>query len=256
MSCLPRGQGFAPTDTFLPADLLTSSYPLCLTLAALFNQSTVLLNSVAGPGIELSAATRNVEPTITVIAAETAAALHATAAAAFTSPLHKLWRYLSSRDFSRGHMPTGPVINALSSLAPKSTTPKSLRLVFISERAGHSACPPLSEAELQDLRIYLQARTAYALTVPRVAGAVTTTSPYDYRIPESGARRTPHSHFGIPLSCLELKLVDSGNHRTTDQRPEGEVIVFGPSVAGAKGEARLGFHGKCWDSICPREDLC
>lgn len=244
MTCLPRGQGFTPTDTFLPADLLTSSYPLCLTLAALFNQSTILLNSVAGPGIDLSAATRNVKPTVTVIAAETAAALHSTAAAAFASPPHKLWRYLSSRDFRRGRMPAGPVLSALSSLAPKPVTPTSLRLVFISERAGHSACPPLSEAELQDLRIYLQARTSYALTVSRVAGAVATTSPYDYRMPDRGVRRTPHSHFGIPVSCLEYKLVDSGNHRTTDQRAEGEVIVSGWSVAGEKGEARLGINGK------------
>jgi hypothetical protein len=61
----------------------------------------------------------------------------------------------------------------------------------------------------------------YALTAARVAGAVAQTNVFDYR--KDGGARNKHSHFGVPMSSLEIKLVDTGFHKTTDDTPKGEV---------------------------------
>ena len=101
--------------------------------------------------------------------------------------------------------------------------PGKLRLLYVSERAS-TGCPPLGSADLSDLRAFTGARVVYALTAAKVAGAVTQTQIYDYRREETPKGK--HSHFGIPLSSVEVKLVDTPKHKTTDEGdPEGEVGV-------------------------------
>ncbi len=108
---------------------------------------------------------------------------------------------------------------------PNSTTsivPGKLRAVFVAERA-HADCPPLSSTDLSDLRIFTGARVVYALTAAKVAGAVAATNMYDYRT-EAGPEPA-HSHFGAIMSSLEIKLVDTEVHKTTEEgNPAGEVI--------------------------------
>ena len=119
------------------------------------------------------------------------------------------------------------------------TTPGKLRLVFTSDRAGLND-PPLTDKDLSDLRVYTQARVVYALTAARVAGAVAQTNMYDYRLGGDKAGRNKHSHFGVPLSSLEIKVRDAGALKTTDEQSIGELVVQGSSVSG--GMAALGVN--------------
>lgn len=232
-------QRFSASDTFLPVDTLTNSYRLCLTLAALFSHSTVIINSVAGPDVDLTLATRSLAPTIVVASAATVAKLHSTTAASAVGSLKQLAHYLETRILASGRLPTENLLSRLNAPARASigTTPGKLRLLFTSERAGLDT-PPLTSKDLSDLRIYTQARLVYALTAAQVAGAVAQTNMYDYRIGSTNTNR--HSHFGVPLSCVEIKVKDTPNHKTTDERSVGELVVMGSSVAG--GEASLGFN--------------
>lgn len=238
---LPLAHRLNASDTFLPADAFTHSYSLCLTLSALYAHATVIINSVAGPGVDLTLASRSIAPTVTVMSAETAAKLHSTTTTSMTSGPKKLAHYLETRMLTAGRLPTDTFLSKLN--APRraniGTTPGKLRLVFVSERAGLNT-PPLSTEDLSDLRIYTKARVVYALTAAKVAGAVAQTNVYDYR--RGLTQSSKHGHFGVPLSCLELKLKDTAQHKTTDEQSAGELVVTGSSVAG--GEANLGVNGK------------
>ena len=238
---LPLAHRLNASDTFLPADAFTHSYSLCLTLSALFAHATVIINSVAGPGVDLTLASRSIAPTVAVISAETAAKLHSTTATSITSGPKKLAHYLETRMLTAGRLPTDTILTKLNAptRANIGTTPGQLRLVFVSERSGLNT-PPLSAEDLSDLRIYTKARVAYALTAAKVAGAVAQTNIYDYR--RGLTQSSKHSHFGVPLSCLEIKLKDTPRHETTDEQSAGELVVTGSSVAG--GEANLGVTGK------------
>ncbi|KZM19088.1 uncharacterized protein EKO05_0010236 [Ascochyta rabiei] len=239
ITSLPAAQRFTASDTLLPADAFTNSYCLCLTLVALFSHATVIINSVAGPGVDLALATRSLAPTIVVASAESVAKLHSTTAASAAGPLKQLAHHLESRVLASGRLPTNQPLSRL--IAPAravlGTTPGKLRLLFTSERAGQNT-PPLTSSDLSDLRIYTQARVVYALTAAKVAGAVAQTNMYDYRV--GSTRSNKHSHFGVPLSSLELKVRDTPDLQTTEEQSIGELVAIGSSVAG--GEASLGFH--------------
>ncbi|KAF1962528.1 hypothetical protein CC80DRAFT_162290 [Byssothecium circinans] len=241
ISSLPAAHRINASDSFLAADAFTSSYPLCLTLAALYSHATVFVNSVAGPGVDLELATRSFAPTIIVISAETAAKLHSTTTASATSGLKKLAHSVETRTLTAGRLPTDTFFSRLNAPTRASigTTPGKLRLLYVSERAGLNT-PPLSSGDLSDLRIYTKARVIYALTAAKVAGAVTQTNLYDYRREETPSNK--HSHFGVPLSCVEVKLKDTPSHKTTDEQSVGEIVVTGASVAG--GEAAIGVNGR------------
>jgi acyl-CoA synthetase (AMP-forming)/AMP-acid ligase II len=242
ITALPAAHRFNSSDTFLSADAFTHSYSLCLTLAALFSHSTVIINSVAGPGVDLTLATRAIAPTIVVVSAETAAKLHSTTATTVTTAPKKFAHQIESRMLTAGRLPTDTLLSRLNapSRASIGTTPGKLRLVFVSERAGLNT-PPLSSDDLSDLRIYTKARVVYALTAAKVAGAIAQTNVYDYR--RGLAPSSKHSHFGAPLSSLEIKLKDTQQHKTTDEQSAGELVVTGSSVAG--GEALIGVNGEC-----------
>jgi hypothetical protein len=242
ITALPGPHRFSASDSFLPADTFTNSYCLSLTLAALFSHATVIINSVAGPGVDLTLATRLIAPTIAVVSAETAAKLHSTTTTSVTGTLAKLAHSLETRMLTAGRLPTDTLLTRINAptRATVGTSPGKLRLLFASERAGLNT-PPLSSEDLSDLRIYTKARVVYALTAAKVAGAVAQTNIYDYR--RGVTQSNKHSHFGVPLSSLEIKFKDNGPHKTTDEQSAGEVIVAGASVAG--GETALGVNGMC-----------
>lgn len=211
-------------------------------MAALFSHASLAITSVAGPGVELNLATRGVAPTVIAISAETAANLHSATTASVTSGVKKLAHYTETRALtSSGKMPTNTFLTKLNAptRAAVGTTPGKLRLVHVAERAGAQDAPPLSSTDLSDLRIYLSARVVYALTAAKVAGAVAQTNVFDYRREElqssnNSGRGKQYSHFGAPLNSVEIKLVDTAEHKTTDNEAKGEISVMGPAVAGGK----------------------
>jgi DNA polymerase III psi subunit len=100
------------------------------------------------------------------------------------------------------------------------TTPGKLRLIYVAKQAG-VASTPLSAEILSDLRIYTGARIIYALTAAKVAGAVTQTGLYDYRV--DGSEKC--SHFGAPVTSCEILFKDTSEHKTTDEVSTGEVSL-------------------------------
>lgn len=224
ITALPPSQRFNPSDLFLPADSLTDTYTLCLTLAALFQHATVALNSVAGPDVNIADCSRSIAPTVIAASASAGATLHETHGKNVTGVLTKVAHSTATKALQAGRM---PVDNALTRLnAPKraaiGSTPGKLRLLFLVEKAGGRE-KLLTSAMLTDLRVYTGARIIYALTSPRVAGAVAQTNVYDYRI---GKTNEACSHFGGVLSSVEVKVVDKAGLKTSeDGNPQGEVSI-------------------------------
>lgn len=236
-SAIPLRQRFTSADLVLPADTLTHSYVLCLTLAALFMHASVAINSVAVPGVELALARRGVAPTVIIASAETLAELHKRETAGITSLAQNFGKYSQAQTMSAGRMPTDGLIFRL--LAPSSSTskPGQLRLILSSERLG-AGSPPITSTMLSDLRIFTRSRIVYALTAARVAGAVAQTNVFDYRRDDGAA----HSHFGIPLSSVEVKLLNTNDSEVEGHQPRGEIRATGPAVSG--GQVDLGVQGR------------
>ena len=224
LSSIPTSQKFGPADLFLPADSLSSVYPLVLTFAALYFNSSVALNSVAGTNPNLTAATQGIAPTIIVASAATLSQIHTETASKLSSAFYRTVHWLQTRTLTQdGVMPLSSIITKFNdSLRPIiGTTPGKLRLVFVSEQAG-TITPPLSSTTLSDLRIFTGARVIYALTAAKVAGAVTQTGFYDYRIEETGKQ----SHFGAPVTSVEIFLKDTKDLKTSDEAAAGEVSLW------------------------------
>lgn len=222
ITSVPTTQRITHADLFLPADSLTTVYPLVLTLAALYSNASVALNSVAGRSPDLVFATQGIAPTIIVTSSSILARTHSETAAKLNSSLYRLIHWFQTRSLvQHGVMPLATVLSRLyDSLRPViGTTPGKLRLVFVSEQVGADSTP-LSAEVLSDLRIYLGSRIIYALTTAKVAGAVTQTGIYDYRV-DDGTEK--YSHFGVPVTSVEINLRDTTEHKTSDQISAGEV---------------------------------
>jgi hypothetical protein len=220
LTSMPTTERIKPADLFLPADSLTSIYTLVLTLGALFSNASVALNSVGGKSPDIVYATQGISPTIIVASSSTLAQSHAETTTRMNSSLYRLVHWFQTRSLAQGVMPHSTVFSRFyDSLRPVvGTTPGKLRLIYVSEQASE-ASKPLSPETLSDLRIYLGARIIYALTAPQVAGAITQTSPFDYRV--DGAEAA--SHFGPPVTSVEILLRDTKDHPTTDESSAGEV---------------------------------
>lgn len=226
IGAIPLRARLTSTDLFFSADSFTGTYSLCLTFAALFSGASLAITSVAGPAADLTFAAKQIAPTVVLASAQSASNLHAASAPAIKGGLAKITHSMQARSLAAGSMPKGGGASSATKTLIGSTT-GTLRLLFISEKAGTSN-PPLSSHDICDLRIFTGARVIYALTAAQVAGAVAQTHIYDYRKDES--TKSKHSHFGIPLSCLEIKLVDAGDHKTTEEdNPKGEVSCKYPT---------------------------
>lgn len=217
---IPQSQRMSPSDLFLPADALTSTYTLALTLVAIHSNASVAFNSSAGE-LDLSLATRGISPTILVASPQTLLKTHAQTTKQISSFIGSKIHYLQTRTLTQsGVMPTASLLTSYNdSLRPAiGRVPGKLRLVYTAERGRSESTPRLSSAVLSDLRIFLGARIIYALTAAKVAGAVAQTQFYDYRVFEDKC-----SHFGPPVTSCEVLLRDAGEFKTTDEKSEGEV---------------------------------
>ena len=209
-------------------------FPLTILLAAMFSHASIAFTSVAGSAPDFDLAFQRIKPTVVIASAETIARTHARKTEENKGFFQKIHHSRQASSLAAGTM-TGA--NTL-------LNQRSPRLIYTSERAGADTVP-LSPQELTDLRIFTGARVIYALTTPKVAGAVAQTHLHDYRQdPKSGKR----SHYGAPLSSVEVKLVDSPQHKIPEERydnPTGHIVVNGPAVVG--GTVNTGITGKFGD---------
>ncbi|KAG5997719.1 hypothetical protein E4U52_003118 [Claviceps spartinae] len=236
---IPNRERLTQTDLFLPVDALSNIHTLTLTLAALFSNASVALNSVSGQSADLALATQGVSPTVIVASPAALLRSHEESIRKLSGSLAKLSHSLSIKTLTQRGVHAAS--NALSAFAAGArlrvgTTPGKLRLVFTAERIG-AHTPLLPCQVLSDLRVLSGARIIYALSAARVAGSVTQTAMFDYRV--SADVKT---HFGAPTTSVEIYMKDLGSHKTTDDVVEGEIIVRGPCVSG--GEAQLGVSGR------------
>ncbi|CAI6100241.1 unnamed protein product [Clonostachys chloroleuca] len=238
LASLPPKARLGPTDVFLPATSLANEHTLTLTLAALYSNASIALNSVAGKSTDLVLATQGIAPTVIVAAPETLLKSHKESASKLAG-LGNLSHTLATRQLALdGVFSTSNAFSGFSAASRPTigASSPSLRLIYVAERAGANT-PHLSSQVLSDLRIFTGARVIYALTAAKVAGAVAQTAFFDYRVDADGT-----GHFGAPLTSVEVRLRDSGALRTTDEKSEGEIIVNGPAVSG--GETSLGVNGR------------
>ncbi|KAK0727925.1 hypothetical protein B0T26DRAFT_696094 [Lasiosphaeria miniovina] len=235
---VPTSQRMGPSDLFLPADSLANTHTLVLTLGALYSNASVAFNSVAVQANDLAIATRGIAPTIIVATPAALLKTHQESGDSLTSLVARNLHWLQTRSLTQNGVM--PVAGLLSSYYDRfrpalGSKPGKLRLIFTAERIG-AETPRLSSTVLSDLRALAGARIMYALTAPKVAGAVTQTNFYDYRAFDDEC-----SHFGPPLTSTEIMLKDTDEHKNTDALSKGEIFVRGPCVAGS--EAALGVAG-------------
>ena len=129
---------------------------------------------------------------------------------------------------------------------PELGHPHKLRLVYTYESITDNESTPLNSHDFNDLRMFLAARTIYALTSPKVAGAITQTNIYDYRYekPEQWPSRKKGiprkcAHFGGVVGSCEVWVSDWQEYKPDDKdEPRGQIWVRGPAVAGAGREGR------------------
>lgn len=220
LAALPAKERLSQADLFLPADSLSHIHTLTLTLAALYSNASVALNSVAGTSPDLVLATQGVAPTVIAASPQSLVKVHQESISKNSSLLAKASHSLSTRALSQdGTFSPSNFLSSFSSgsRAALGKTPGKLRLVYVGEPA-RSRTPQLDAAALSDLRIFTGARVIYALTAARVAGAVSQTALYDYRVDRDGK-----GHFGAPLTSVEVILKDSGAAKTTADDVTGEV---------------------------------
>lgn len=215
-SALPPTQRFGPSDIVLPIDSLSRSYPLCTTMAALFSNSSIALNSVAGEQVDFALATAGISPTVIVASSQTMSEYHDRIMRPHTGFISSLGRWLQARTLESGKMPTRNFISQLARIGPTSELSlDSLRLLCISHRIDGDPTARLTSEQLTELKIFTGARIVYALTGPGIAGAIAQTNAFDYRT------LTGPSHFGAPLSSTEITLLNASEGSPDD--PEGQV---------------------------------
>ena len=201
-------------------------------MAAIFSNASVALSSVAGPAIDFSLPFQRVSPTVVVASSETMSKFLHDRDAVPIGTLEKIRQVFDARTLSTGRMPK----------VKSSTAYKGLRVIYVSDRIGHQTTP-LNPEELFQLRILTGARFVYSLTAAKVAGAIAQTNMLDYRR-DHVSRKKPH--FGPPLSCVEIKLLESSSHQiSNDAEPVGNILVTGPAVV--DGEVKLEVLGRIRD---------
>jgi hypothetical protein len=184
------------------------------TFAALFSHATVALTSVAGENVDFALAASGISPTIIIASSQTTRKYHDRLTKARGGLLPTLSHYWQNKSLLNGNMPKTP------SFAPPGREQwlSKLRLLLTYHNAEHNVSPPLPSSVLTDLRILLGARICYALTAPDVAGAICQTNLFDYR-----AAPVKETHFGPPLSCVEILLTNDDDGVLGGGEPRGKV---------------------------------
>jgi hypothetical protein len=186
-------------------------------MVALLSNASIGLNSVAGEGVDFALATAGVSPTVIIATSRTLCNYHEKYMRPHTGPVSKVARWFQARTLDAGRMPSHNMLNQLAHLGPTAELSlEKLRLLIVSYCIDDDPDIRLSTDQLTDLRIFTGARIVYALTAPGVAGAVTQTHVFDYR--NNGS-----THFGAPLSSIEITLTGHPEDAGLERAAEGEV---------------------------------
>jgi hypothetical protein len=206
---LTRDNKLSPADLLLPTSSLTDSYTLCWTLAALFANASIALNSVAGENVNLAAATASAQPTVIVAAPGTINKYVLDTIKSGGGP-GPLVRYFNGSSLKAGIMPSARPTMSLSSLS-------KLRLLLIGQ--SPTSRTKLSSSTLHELRMILGVKVGYALTTPKVAGAVSQTMVHDYRDHGEAV------NVGPPVGSVEVHVTgDEGE--LDNSTPKGKVSAL------------------------------
>ena len=190
-----------------------------MTLAALFSNSSIALSSVSGLAADYVVAFRGITPSIVIASTQTLSTLHSEKAAVPSSLMQEINRWRRARSLAAGNMPRA------------TGSPVKPRLIYTFERAA-SGSTSLTNSQISDLRVYTGAHIINAFTAARVAGAISQTNLFDYRTGVDVDSPVP-AHYGPPLSSVEIKLIETPGHKSTDENfTEGQLVVEGPAVAG------------------------
>ncbi|KAK2811499.1 hypothetical protein FQN50_002122 [Emmonsiellopsis sp. PD_5] len=228
-AALPRDQHLKSSDLLLSVDSLARPYALSLLLAGLYVNASVAFNSSSGEHVDFALATAGISPTIIVASSQMMFDYHTKYMAPQIGLVAKFGRFLQRRSLDAGTMPSQNILTQLANLGPTAELSlKKLRLLFIAHRIDADPDKQLRSDQLTDLRVFTGARVVYALTAPTVVGAVTQTNAFDYRT------HAGKSHFGAPLSSLEIKLIHDKDDGGADGHGEGKIQVAGPAVVGGK----------------------
>ena len=219
ISALPRNHRIAPPDLLTPLAPLTDSYPLTVTLAALFSNASLALTPVSGSSVPYDSAFQGASPTIVIAGTQTLSDHCKAQERAVLANKLALGHRLKARTLEAGVLPKP---------SPLKPTP---RLIYTYDKASASNAP-LAHSEFFNLKLFTSARFVYAFTDPHVAGAVTQTSMLDYRNLE--ASQGKYVHFGPPLSSVEVKFKDSGEYKNEEGKSVGRMIVEGPAIVGGE----------------------
>lgn len=223
-------------------------------MAALYTNASIAVNSVAGESIDFALATAGVSPTVIVASSHTMYHYHHQIMRPQAGIVSSITRWFQARDLDAGVMPSRGIFSQIANIGPTAELSLNrLRLLCISHRFDTSSEVRLSLEQLTDLRIFTGARVVYALTGPGVAGAITQTNVFDYRRFSKASRA---SHFGPPLSSVEVILTGSPEGAGGDKVVEGQVRFHRPSpgicslfVDHGKWSCRRGRQN---DAVCPR----
>ena len=238
LSALPSRQRLSHDDIFLPADSLAQPHMLTQTFAALYSGAVVALNSVAGPQVDLATSVAGISPTVIATSAASALKLHVVTKSVVSNGLREFALNSQKRALEAGYMPPTTAFShvVVPTRAMLGGLPSKLRLLYVFEQL-HSNAPPLNSEILTELRAFTGARVIYALAAASVAGTVTQTGFFDYRRKTQGHEE--QSHFGAPMSSLEVKLVDKRTHKNTQgQSAIGEVCFWSPNFSYFADECR------------------
>lgn len=217
-ACLPRNHRFNPDDLVLSIDSLSRSYPLCQIMAALYSNASIALNSVAGESVDFALATAGISPTVIVASSRTMSDYHEKFMRPRIGFVSKLARWFQVRSLDAGVMPSQNIFSQVANIGPTvDLSLDKLRLLCISHRFDAGKEVSLSSEQLTDLRVFTGARVVYALTGPGIAGAITQSNIFDYR------RFSGPSHFGSPLSSLEVLLTDFPEGAVNEKDIVGKV---------------------------------
>ncbi|KAL5606610.1 hypothetical protein BROUX41_003008 [Berkeleyomyces rouxiae] len=242
LDCIPSSETLSPKDTFVPADVLTNHFTFVMTMAALFSNANVSLNSVAGNEASLTMATQGAPATVIVASPEQLVLYHNDGLSSITGMITKWihgYRQRKLENFGVFPGTTGFMADMEISNAPDlGTEDTQVRVIYVAEKAGQK--PVIQSKMLSDVRALTGARLVHALTSASAAGSIAQSLWYDYRVQEGKM-----AHFGPPSPSIELVLKDKGDHFTKDYKIEGEITIKGANVVG--GSANIGAIGKIND---------
>jgi len=236
-SSMPRLHKLQPTDSVLPTTGLNTSYALCWSFLTLFTGSTLLVNSVCGPTVNIIAVTKSarqkLKPTHVIADARATSRFleEMTAAMGSSSIGGKYAAWSTGRAISQGYMEVGKSPSYL----PVGLS--ALKTLYIAQPDVLEGAQRVNSSTLASLRLLLNARVSLALTTGRVAGFVAQTNILDYR------NKGHTCCVGTVAASLELHLTGPEEEMSKIDGV-GALTVRGPAVTGKEKEKAVLDHLK------------